>query len=208
MLQEDHVFAILLGKSNSGKTHMLRYLLNEEKPKQIVIFSETMRASGDLKQYKKYIHPNYDPNVLERLFKRQTSIKEAGHNPPATYVIMDDCCSHREYNDTQLRRLAVSGRHYNIKTILTSQYPYLIPPVLRANATHLFVFNLGDDLRSNQTLYEWIGAYYDHDEFKKWAFKYLKSYVCLYVRPGNEGPMRLIRAPKKIKKIDDSPESS
>jgi hypothetical protein len=65
------------------------------------------------------------------------------------FLILDDCIAKREVENPIMKKLAIMGRHFNISTILTSQYVHLIPPVIRANAHYNLFFNIGEGVITN-----------------------------------------------------------
>ena len=55
-------------------------------------------------------------------------------------LVLDDCVSDVNFHTAKcFERLFTRGRHIKISLIITTQYPYLIPPVARINTDFLLV---------------------------------------------------------------------
>jgi hypothetical protein len=55
-------------------------------------------------------------------------------------LILDDCCSDSNFHQSKtLKKLATRGRHIKIAVMITCQYIYQIPPVIRNNCDFIYV---------------------------------------------------------------------
>ena len=139
----------LYGKPRMGKSYLIRYMLSlHTKGKNIykkfnygIVFSKTVFN----KQYdffpSKYIYPAYNEDALRNLMAVQSQIRlEHNKIPPQCVVIFDDCLDSKTFNSQLFRDLCCNYRHYSISLIVSTQYPYLIPPVLRSTFSYVVIF--------------------------------------------------------------------
>ena len=85
-------------------------------------------------------------------------------------LILDDCCSDNNFHQSKsLKQIFTKGRHYKITLMITSQYPYHVPPICRVNADYICVGQLntqGLEILTNEflsgslTKQEFIKMYY------------------------------------------------
>ena len=86
-------------------------------------------------------------------------------------LILDDCVSDVNFHsDKAFQKLFTRGRHLKISLMITTQYPYLIPPVARINCDYILVGQLnkqGLKVMSDEFLMgdispkEFLKMYYD-----------------------------------------------
>lgn len=145
---------LLYGVRRTGKSFwirdlMYRYWLQGTQFWTVIVFSPTA-FNGFFESFlcKDYIHTNYSPAVMAALLKRQSKLYEMKKHHPeyahinfSTLVILDDVIQDADIcKDTLLRTLFVAGRHYGICTILTTQDPKAVPPILRNNSELSVIF--------------------------------------------------------------------
>lgn len=118
---------IINGKTGSGKSLLLRYLMreiNKENPFDYgIVFSNTAwEGSFDYIPHK-YIHETYNESIVKNIIGIQKqNLKKSNNKIKKAFIILDDCCSENEFKSPLLKKLAIMGRHYNITTFLTTQY--------------------------------------------------------------------------------------
>ena len=136
----------LLAKRNSGKSCLLKYLVEAERYKFNKIFvicptEKINRFYNDIVE-DDCIFDNYNEKWVNKIIDKMTEINS---NKPTKerkniLLILDDVvCDHNFHQSPSLKKLFVRGRHINIAIILTFQYLNLIPPVARNNLDCLFV---------------------------------------------------------------------
>ena len=82
------------------------------------------------------------------------------------FLILDDCLYDSKWGrDTEIRRVFMNGRHYDILFILTMQYPLGILPNLRTNIDYTFI--LRENIMNNRKkIYEnYAGMFPDLQTF-------------------------------------------
>ena len=196
---------IVAGRSNTGKSHFIKWLLSELRDDLDygVVFSN-MAFEGSFDYVPpRYVHEDYDEEILRSLIKVQKDMliraeakmakatkkgkipKRAdgtfGPNPykKRAFVLLDNCCSENEFTSPMLKKLAIMGRHYNIVTILSTQYIHLILPTICANCNYGCFFDVGLGKQEVEATYEWIGGRFkSFSEFKQ--FYYANTQEQLY----------------------------
>jgi hypothetical protein len=133
-------------KRNSGKSQLLRYLVTCSKNRFSKIFvicptesvnhfySDLVPASN--------IFPQYKEEWVESLISKMTEINSGKNDKEAKHIllILDDCCSDSNFHQSKtLKKLATRGRHIKIAVMITCQYIYQIPPVIRNNCDYIYV---------------------------------------------------------------------
>ena len=135
----------LIAKRNSGKSCLLKYLVEAERHKfaRLYVICPTEKINrfySDIVD-DECIFDNYDEKWVEKLINKMTMINS---NKPQkerknVLLILDDIVSdHNFHQSPTLKKLFIRGRHINIGIILTFQYLNLIPPVARNNLDYLF----------------------------------------------------------------------
>lgn len=192
---------IIAGKSNSGKSHFIRYLMRELsllRPFDYgIVFTNTAFDGGfEYINNNSFIHEEFDEDILNNLIKIQKENKKRGVTKYA-FVILDDCISGDEMKSKIIRKLFVSGRHYNISCILSTQYVYMIPPVTRSNANVSLFFDVGDDRRALESVYNSFGARFkSYSEFKEYYYNNIKDHK--FILYHNENGYITFRCPENI----------
>ena len=135
----------LLGKRHSGKSRLFHYSITLSKNEFSKIFCICPTESVNLFYSdlipKKNIFSQYDENWVNSLIDKMTEINSAKSDEQAKHIliIMDDCCSDTNFHQSKtLKKLATRGRHIKISVIITCQYIYQIPPVIRNNCDYVY----------------------------------------------------------------------
>ena len=200
------VRSILLGPSGSGKGVLLQNMILDIYKKcfeRIYIFSPSINVDHTWLPVKKHIsdtidkkddEPNfyydsYDPESLEAIIESQTKIVEyqKKHNHNRIFqilIIVDDFADSPDFSRQSklLHSLFTRGRHSGISTIVSTQKFSAIHPIIRLNATELFVFRLRNYQDTSMFLEE-MGGMIDKKtllDIYKLATK--EAYSFLYVK--------------------------
>ena len=83
-------------------------------------------------------------------------------------IIIDDWADNEKVvrKNNELIKLFTKGRHWYISTFVTSQSYTQISPVIRKNATQLFIFRLRNQ-KDLDTILEELSGLYDKDTLRK-----------------------------------------
>ena len=139
---------ILQGMKRSGKSVLIKHICWSYRNHfaYIVVFSgsELVNEAYGAFLPKKYIHSEYDSEVMRSIIEKQKKFKQAKKDVHCL-IIFDDCLGEgfdwrKPTVNPELVTLATSNRHYNISIAICSQSPRLIPPTWRNNADYIFLF--------------------------------------------------------------------
>ena len=133
-------------KRNSGKSQLLRYLVTCSKHQfsKVFVICPTESVNHFYKDLVPYqnIFPQYKEEWVESLISKMTEINAGKNDKDAKHIllILDDCCSDSNFHQSKtLKKLATRGRHIKIAVMITCQYIYQIPPVIRNNCDYIYV---------------------------------------------------------------------
>jgi hypothetical protein len=189
---------VIIGKKDTGKSFLVRDVLFQTQrhfPVGTVIsateaaneFFQTMVPS-------KFIHDKYKPEIVQNVIKRQATIKSKrntdkqsrGGNSmvdPRAFLILDDCLYDAKswINEESTRFVFMNGRHIDLMTIITMQYPLGITPNLRTNVD--FVFILRENILGNRRrIYEnYAGMFPTFEMFCSFMDQCTENYECLVI---------------------------
>ena len=223
------VRSILLGPSGSGKGVLLQNMILDIYKKcfeRIYIFSPSINVDHTWLPVKKHIsdtidkkdnEPNfyydsYDPESLEAIIESQTKIVEyqKKHNHNRIFqilIIVDDFADSPDFSRQSklLHSLFTRGRHSGISTIVSTQKFSAIHPIIRVNATELFVFRLRNYQDTSMFLEE-MGGMIDKKtllDIYKLATKEAYSFLYVKLNAKSLDNMFMINYNKKIKITDE-----
>ena len=167
---------VVIGKKDTGKSFLVRDILANTQSYfpvgTVISATELMNEFFQHMVPSKLIHDKYKPEIVQNAIKRQYNIKSARNNDkksrggnsnidPRAFLILDDCL----YDNTWIqqestRYIFMNGRHIDMMTIITMQYPLGITPNLRTNVD--FIFILRETITKNRRIiYEnYSGMYF------------------------------------------------
>ena len=223
------VRSILLGPSGSGKGVLLQNMILDIYKKcfeRIYIFSPSINVDHTWQPVKKHIsetidkkddepdfyYDSYDPESLEKIIESQTKIVEyqKKHNHKQIFqilIIVDDFADSPDFSRQSklLHSLFTRGRHSGISTIVSTQKFSAIHPIIRVNATELFVFRLRNYQDTSMFLEE-MGGMIDKKtllEIYKLATKEAYSFLYVKLNAKSLDNMFMINFTKRIKIQDE-----
>ena len=173
---------LLVGKRNSGKSQLLRYLVSLSKShfKTCFLISPTEKINsfyaGVIKE--ENIFDEYKEAWVETLMKKMAEINKDKNEHTASHVllVLDDLIADLNFAKSKtIKQLLVRGRHLFISIIITSQYLNSISPLIRSNMDFIAVSQL-----NAQGLSLLIDNFHmgdiSKDQFKKLYFKSTTNY--------------------------------
>ena len=119
------------------------------------------------------IFTDYSDEWINKLMQRLIKINVGKKDEESAHIllILDDCVSDVNFHTAKnFEKLFTRGRHMKISLMITTQYPYLIPPVARINCDYILVGQLnkqGLKVMSDEFLMgdispkEFLKIYYD-----------------------------------------------
>ena len=139
----------LCGKRHSGKSELIKYIISLYGHQFNKIFVICPSEAVN-KFYSKVLPPEnifteYSEEWIEKLMKRliQINVGKTDDNSAHILLIMDDCVSDVNMHSAKnFEKIFTRGRHLKISLMITTQYPYLIPPVARINCDYILVGQL------------------------------------------------------------------
>ena len=175
--------SIVLGPSGSGKTVLLTNLILDVYKgcfSRIYIFSPSIDVDATWRPVKDYIKDNdmcgkddqcffdhYDPEDLEKIIETQRKVVQymKDHKKKKLYqilILVDDFADDPSFsrNSKLLHSLFTRGRHSMISTIVATQKFVAIHPIIRTNATELYVYRLRNQ-KDLESFLEELSALYD-----------------------------------------------
>ena len=130
----------VVAKRNSGKSILIRYLINKQKhlfSKIFVIFpTEKINPFYNTITQEDCIFDEWNENWVEELINSLTKINT--HQPLSqrknVLLILDDCMSDINYKGSRcMKQIYTRGRHFNLSIIATCQYLNSLPKICRSN---------------------------------------------------------------------------
>ena len=199
--------SVILGPSGSGKTVLLQnMILNLYKGcfERIYVFSPSVNHDTTWLSVKEYIEDvldvhetddekfyfdHYNAEALERIIQNQTDLIKhmKSKNMKSLYsilIIIDDFADDPSFSrhSKLLHSLYTRGRHSMISTITATQKFNAIHPIIRVNATELYVYRLRN-MKDLDTFVEEVSAtipkktlmqIYDKCTAEPYSFLYVK----------------------------------
>lgn len=136
---------IICGKTNSGKSVLLKHILETEASKfhKIFVISPTEPINSFYSEIvpEKNIYGHYSEKWLATLLSKMKELKkESPEKKRRVLIIFDDCGAEPDfYKSPALKALVCWGRHVFCSCVFLLQYLYQIPPVVRSNASYVCV---------------------------------------------------------------------
>ena len=149
---------MICGLQGGGKSHLIRFMMYENRAKFDcgIVFTNTAFKDGNFDYVdRRFVHREYSEEVLKNLkgiFSKQI---ESGKKPRG-FVVFDDCLSGRQWRSAELVSLVTQVRHYNITVVISTQYVKAIPPLFHSNAFKVYMFFMGGQA-AMKALYEYYG---------------------------------------------------
>ena len=134
----------LIGKRNSGKSVLLKYIVNSEYNKfsKVFVISPTECVNNFYKSLvpSNCIFNEWDEEWGNKLINNMSQINAGKSKNEMKYVllILDDCIVDTNFsNSPALKKVFVRGRHTGVNCIFTTQYLYAVPPIVRSNCDYV-----------------------------------------------------------------------
>lgn len=199
---------IICAYQGSGKSHLIRYIMRENKYKfdYGVVFTNTFFDEDAYDFFpEKFVHPEYDENILQNLMNKQAKLIGKGIIKEAI-VIFDDCIDDpNEFSSKVLKRLCTQLRHYHITVLFSTQYCNAIPPRMRTNAMGCFIFKTDTEV-ALKALFESYGQKFEtFAKFKKYLMEATGDYKFVYYDKQKDGKIQdmyqIMKCPEHIPKF-------
>jgi hypothetical protein len=190
---------VIIGKKDTGKSFLVKDILyNTQDCYPIGTVISATEVANEFFQHmvpSKLIHDKYKPEIVTNVIKRQLALKQqrnharaAGGNAnidPRAFLILDDCLYDGSWiREESTRYVFMNGRHVDLTTMITMQYPLGITPNLRTNVD--FIFILRENITKNRRIiYEnYAGMFPTFEMFNQVMDSCTENYECLVICNG------------------------
>jgi hypothetical protein len=191
---------VVIGKKDTGKSFLVRDILANTQSYfpvgTVISATELMNEFFQHMVPSKLIHDKYKPEIVQNAIKRQYNIKSARNNDkkarggnsnidPRAFLILDDCLYDNSWiQQESTRYIFMNGRHIDMMTIITMQYPLGITPNLRTNVD--FIFILRETITKNRRIiYEnYAGMFPTFEMFCQFMDQCTEDYNCIVICNG------------------------
>lgn len=191
---------VVIGKKDTGKSFLVKDILYHTQNAFPVgtVISGTEVANEFFQHMvpSKLIHDKYKPDIVMNTIKRQLAVKthrnqdkhKSGGDSnvdPRAFLILDDCLYDATWiREESTRYVFMNGRHIDLMTIITMQYPLGITPNLRTNVD--FIFILRETMINNRKrIYDnYAGMFPTFEMFCQFMDQCTEDYNCLVICNG------------------------
>jgi hypothetical protein len=191
---------VLIGKKDTGKSFLVRDILANTRacfPVGTVI-SGTEVANPFFQDMvpSKLIHDKYNPGIVMNAIKRQLAVKQQrnqdkkshggnSNSDPRAFLILDDCLYDKSWiNEESTRYVFMNGRHIDMVTMITMQYPLGITPNLRTNIDFVFILR-ENNITNRKRIYDnYAGMFPTFEMFCQFMDQCTENYECLVIANG------------------------
>ena len=191
---------VVIGKKDTGKSFLVRDILfNTQHCFPIGTVISGTEVANEFFQHmvpSKLIHDKYSPSIVMNVIKRQLGVKTARNDEkkrsggnsstdPRAFLILDDCLYDASWiKEESTRYIFMNGRHIDVMTIITMQYPLGITPNLRTNVD--FVFILRESIVNNRRrIYDnYAGMFPTFEMFCQFMDQCTENFECLVICNG------------------------
>ena len=188
---------VVIGKKDTGKSFLVRDILyNTQHDFPVGTVISGTEVANEFFQHmvpSKFIHDKYDPGIVTNVIKRQMRVKQSRNEnktagggsssiDPRAFLILDDCLYDATWiKEESTRYVFMNGRHIDMMTIITMQYPLGITPNLRTNVD--FVFILRENILGNRRrIYEnYAGMFPTFEMFCTFMDQCTENFECLVI---------------------------
>jgi hypothetical protein len=191
---------VVIGKKDTGKSFLVKDILYHTQNAFPVgtVISGTEVANEFFQHMvpSKLIHDKYKPDIVMNTIKRQLAVKTSRNQDknrnggssnidPRAFLILDDCLYDATWiREESTRYVFMNGRHIDLMTIITMQYPLGITPNLRTNVD--FIFILRETMINNRKrIYDnYAGMFPTFEMFCQFMDQCTENYECLVICNG------------------------
>jgi hypothetical protein len=190
---------VLIGKKDTGKSFLVKDVLaNTQACFPIgTVISGTEVANPFFQDIvpSKLIHDKYKPDIVNNSIRRQLAVKKkrehekraAGHSSidPRAFLILDDCLYDASWiREESTRYVFMNGRHIDMVTLITMQYPLGITPNLRTNIDFVFILR-ETSMTNRKRIYEnYASMFPTFEMFCQFMDQCTENYECLVIANG------------------------
>lgn len=148
---------ILLGASRSGKTTLMKYLLDHYAKKQFLFFTSFSDHNDIYKDMPKrtMAMSEFFPSVIKDFYTLNHTCK----NKYKAMFVYDDAIGSKLKNDPQITKLLTIYRNSWMSSLFSAQSPTLVSPAGRSNGNYIFLFKLNASKEIELTVKDFLTAH-------------------------------------------------
>ncbi len=176
-----------VAKRNSGKSVLLKYLVEHEKDQfdkiMVICPTESINRFYSNIVDEKCIFDAYDENWTEKLIQSltKTNADTKPEERKKVLLIFDDILSDVDFHSSPaMKKIFTRGRHVGISIICTCQYLYQLPPICRSNVDYVLVGQMNNQSK-NLLCDEFLAGTLDRKEFINLYNKATRDYNFLII---------------------------
>lgn len=191
---------VVIGKKDTGKSFLVKDILyNTQACFPVGTVISGTEVANEFFQHmvpSKLIHDKYKPDIVMNTIKRQLAVKTHRNQDkhkgggdssvdPRAFLILDDCLYDATWiREESTRYVFMNGRHIDLMTIITMQYPLGITPNLRTNVD--FIFILRETMINNRKrIYDnYAGMFPTFEMFCQFMDQCTENFECLVICNG------------------------
>jgi hypothetical protein len=195
---KDDETVVFIGPRNTGKSFLVKDLLYYHRHIPVgTCISPTEEANKCFSDHIPpiFIHPEYTPELIEKVVNRQKEIVTKKRNggtemdsiDPNAFLLMDDCLYDRSWvKDKSIREIFMNGRHWKLLFLLTMQFPLGITPNLRSNVDWVFILK-NNIMADRKRIYEhYAGMFPNFEIFCETLNQCTENYECLVIHKSSK----------------------
>ncbi len=173
----------MYGKPGEGKSALAQYVVYEKLRTKAVDYVIVVKGSSWNDDWRwlpeEAIKTQWTEDIRQQIIEAQTQ-EDRGH----LCLVLDDQAGSFPWDDDSTTELIIKYRQYNTSIIITMQYVYKIPPVIRECSSHAAIFKQTTK-RSKEALYDTYGGDWEKkDDFYRMLKDNTGNYYFVYF----EGP--------------------
>ena len=160
-LETPHL-GLFVARRNSGKTHLMRYLLHVLAREQRFDFVHVINPTSFNGEWSSIVGPDgvtnqFDEDTVFHLLDQLADLCAADAMVQGL-LILDDCLGAGcNFGSDLWTRIATAGRHYGLTVWISAQHLYKLPPVVRNNSDYMFLLGVQSEKVSKE-LHESFGG--------------------------------------------------
>lgn len=185
---------VIIGKKDTGKSFLVKDILYNTQDCYPIgtVISGTEAANAFFQHMvpSKLIHDKYKPEIITSVIKRQVAMKQARNlkqttQDPRAFLILDDCLYDATWiREESTRYIFMNGRHIDLSTMITMQYPLGVTPNLRTNIDFVFILR-ENQIGNRKRIYEnYAGMFPSFEMFCQFMDQCTENYECLVICNG------------------------
>jgi len=206
LINDTPYISILCAPPKSGKTYLIKYLLNEmfkkKKLKYGIVFCPTKFTGAYDFLPNEFVHSRYNENTLIKFYNIQIAQQKKNKKAEPAFIIFDDCIGSINFQSEIMSRLTSTYRHPNFTLIFTSQYIHKIPTTIRECATYFITFK-----QTKENTFKSIQDNFMNEKTIKEVKKFITdnthnyNFIIVEVLEDDDQKYHIGRVPEKYKSI-------